>query len=200
MELIHGTSYENFKSMLTGDGDKKKNWECSDPAVAYFYVDDGEDSVFKRAYDSALICAAIQKSQCDKVIIIVVEAEDNEISPDKSDDFGKYGLDKTRVCLDQKVFMDKMVNGDYCYYKGVYEPEKRWMYLYNLYHCTCGLDGRAVDPYIVDKEEVYKACDEWYEKQPREAYAYEYHFENKKDGYKYHIIQLWVYTDASFIE
>lgn len=200
MIVNHGTSYENFQKILTGEINKKQNWVNSDPAVVYCYInEEDDDAIYKRAYDSALMCAAIQKSKHDKVIILSIEVEDNEVSQDQSDDFGKYNLDKTRVYLDQKIFMDKIVNGDYCYFEGVYEPGKRWMYLYNLYHCTCGLDGITIDPYIVDKEEVYKACDEWYEKQPKEAHAYEHHFENKGDGYKYHILQLGhLLTDTTF--
>jgi len=98
MKLYHGTSYENFISIMKNGFCKNEFvWNCSEDEKMYFYntekfqkeyEDDDVDSVQNRiveeAFSSAKITASVLKSLAQKVIVLELEVPDKYIEDDDS--------------------------------------------------------------------------------------------------------------------
>ena len=165
MKVYHGTSFENLRNMFEGK-ESPKNWRVSNNDVIYVYANGKRD--MERAFDSAVMCAAIQKSNYVVVVVLEFDVDEDKLSIDKSD--GMDCIDKTRWCISQEDFKDLFPNVNIHYFE--YNPELRWMYLYNLYHSCCCLDWDLAKYQVVDYREIVDKCDEWY----NENHEYEWHF------------------------
>lgn len=181
MKMYHGTSFENYNKMMYSTiVDIKKNWSVSQDGYIYFYggLKCSTEECLMRAYNSAIDCAAIKKSDRNFVVVLEIDIDESLLEHDDSDDFGD--TDDTRWCMKYSEFLQILYTGkrhEYHLYR--YYPEKRWMYLYNIYHSTCAYNWNWAKDYVVDVEEVTAACDEWYEthKDMKEfEHCYEWHF------------------------
>lgn len=171
MKVYHGTSFENFINLNKDNFEYKKNWSVSEDNMIYVYGSSDEESkeCLNDAYRNAVLCAAIQDSDSNLVVVIELDIEDELLKVDRSDG----NIDTNRWCIDVNKFKERIEKYKLHYY--FYAPECRWMYLYNLYHSCCGMSWDLVRDYVVDIESVATACDEWYE----ENKEYEWRFTDK---------------------
>ena len=170
MVYYHGTSFENYKLMLNGNKQIKKNWKESEDKM-YFWIN------MENAYNAAVTCAAITNSQAPLVIILKIDLDESIINIDNSDGHGEhYGL--SRICIDYSNFNINKAE----IIPSIYYPEKRAKYLYNHYHCTCALNWDSIKDFVINSKEIEKECDLLYEELLKtEKYSYEYHFKEIED-------------------
>ena len=93
MLLYHGTSFESYEQIKQeGFKPKSPTWNVSADDRTYFYtidkmmsaecLDDEEEAqnmAITRAFESAQITAALQKSLADKIIVIEIEIDENTV-------------------------------------------------------------------------------------------------------------------------
>ena len=100
MRLYHGTSYENFISIMKNGFCKTDFvWNCSEDEKMYFFNtekfqqefedddfsdDDVKDRIIEEAFSSAKITASVLKSLAQKVIVLELEVPDKYIEDDDS--------------------------------------------------------------------------------------------------------------------
>lgn len=174
MKVYHGTSYENYLSIMEGKPvtENNRNWSVSRSGFIYLYGDDKRDSsCLESAYDNAILCAAIHKSEYKKVVVIELDIDEGELQVAESDDF--INLFHNEWYIEYDEFIKRLKEAKIHYYR--YIPEKRWMYLYNLYHSACCLNWNYAKDYVVDVDDVTSQCDKWYE----ENNEYEWHFRDE---------------------
>jgi hypothetical protein len=101
MKIYHGTSYENYLSIMKeGFSPKHRNWNCSSSMHMYFYNpkfimeyegDELEDDMelmnvrgIEYAFNNARFTAAFNRSNSDKVIVLELDIEEDCIVQDLS--------------------------------------------------------------------------------------------------------------------
>ena len=185
--LLHGTSMENWLSIKNRTGTPRKNWRQSDINSMYFYsycdlsINDARSKYRKCCGDSyynARMSAAIHKSQSDRVVILAIETNRNELSSivklDESDGLSEIDewCKKHRVCMKYSDFIELfLVRANPIFLR--YDPSVRWKYLYNAYR-NCGtVAWDDIKDYVVDPEEIISCSDNWY----KENDEYEWFFD-----------------------
>lgn len=155
MKLYHGTSYDNYLSMINGLNRINKNWEQSENNKLYMW-DENNKYALEDAYNSAVHCAAVYNSQYDKIIVLELNLDKNELNLDNSCDDCKF---YKRYCMDLNKFkIDNCIIREF-----KYRPKDRAKYLYNQYHNTCGVKWESIENLVVDKEKLIQQCEELYE-------------------------------------
>lgn len=116
MKLYHGTSFENYSKIVkTGFDHSETIWLCSDQDHMYFWnprklmkneeynYQNARNEAIRRAFESARITAAYNKSISNKIIVFEIEIPGKLVSDDDScknmesssqvstDDLNEYG-------------------------------------------------------------------------------------------------------------
>ena len=118
------------------------------------------------------------KDKRDRGITDITATSDHVVGLmyDNSDDFCEY--DNTRFTLPLNNFLkrvrvnDRIITKFYRYF-----PEDRWKYMYNIYHSCAGMSYDLCKDFVVNREEMEKKCDKWYE----EHNEYEWWFREDLD-------------------
>jgi hypothetical protein len=93
MLLYHGTSFESYEQIKReGFKPETPTWNVSEDDKTYFYtidkmmssecLDDEEEAqqmAITRAFESAQITAALQKSLANKIVVIEIEIDENKV-------------------------------------------------------------------------------------------------------------------------
>lgn len=133
MKLYHGTSYENFVSILqNGFGAENTIWNVSDPDVLYCWNPDrlltsedcenlaeAQQRAIQRAFESGQISAAFFGSLSNQIVVIEYDADVDDIFED----------DSCENMADACYIVEPKVENITAFYTSEYFPDLRLFYM-----------------------------------------------------------------------
>lgn len=150
MVCYHGTSYENAMNILNGVKDISKNWNESESNCIYLWnVSEYRDYVrcMENAYNSGVICSAIQNSKEDYMIVFRFNIDEDKLIKDETCGFCNVDV---RYWIKYNDMVDLIRNGECKTIEFPYLHERRERYLYNAYHSCGGMSFDSIKDNIKD--------------------------------------------------